>query len=276
MKKSILEILNKRARKRRCRIGISILKENEEILDSLKRTNKFADVVIYSDHAIKGFETNVFKTESEIGKALVNDLKEGEIDQFVRGQIDDFNLVDEFKRQFKVPEFEKRIGFGLLEDVKGRQFFLAIVSNPEGQTLKDKIRIMDGITNWLKKEFKMKPKVAVMATCRPGSVGKDLNMTRSYKDAESVVKFLKKKGIEAKNIHIELQSALPWANLIMAANGTIGNQIFRALVLLGGGKMYFVPSFFKNGATYEDNSRNEQDYYYHILACCAIANSKKK
>lgn len=273
--KTIQQIIQEKAKIKRCKIGISITKETDEILESLKRARGMADVIIYSDHEIIGFETRVFPNDEAIGRALVGDYKEGKIDQFVRGQVDDFGVVDEFKKQFGIPAEEKRIAVALLQDVHGRQFFLTMASNPEGQTPEDKIRIMDGVTTWMKEEFKVDPKVAVMATCRPGSVGKDPVMTKSYEEAEKVVGFLTKKGIEAKNIHIELQSALPWANLIMASNGTIGNQIFRALVFLGGGKNLITPTFFPGKGAYEDNSRNETDYYDHIVFACALANSNR-
>lgn len=272
--KTIGQIVEERGKKKRCRIGISIINESDEILESLKRASEIADVVIYSNHEIDGFETKVFKDDEEIGRAMVNDFKDGKIDQFVRGQVDDFGTVDEFKKQFGVPADEDRLCFAMLEDVQGREFFLACASNPEGQNLEDKKRIAGGTCKWMKEEFGVGPKVAVMATCRPGSVGRDPLMTKSYEEAEGLVKFLQEEGYEAKNIHIELQDALPWANLVIPSNGTIGNQIFRALVLLGGGKNKLTPTVFPGKGGYEDNSRNETDYYNHILFACALANSK--
>lgn len=269
--KAISQIVEERAKKKRCTIGVSILEENSEIVESLRKAQEVADVIIYSNHEIAGFEMKIFPTEEEIGRALVVDYKEGKIDQFVRGQVDDFGTVDEFKKQFGIPSDEKRLCLALLEDIKGRELFLTMASNPEGQTLEDKVRIVEGSCKWMKDEFGINPRVAVMATCRPGSVGKDPVMTKSYEDAEYLVKYLTEKGYEAKNIHIELQSALPWANLVAPSNGTIGNQIFRALVLLGGGKNKLTPSIFSKGS-YEDNSRNETDYYSHILFACALAN----
>ena len=271
---SIQELIQERAKIKRCKIGMSIINETNEILEGIKRASDVADMIIYSNHEISGFETKVFSTDEEIGRAMVSDYKSGEIDQFVRGQVDDFGVVDEFKKQFGIDKKEQRVAFALLEDARGRQFFLIMASNPEGQTLEDKIRIMDGATTWMKDEFGYEPKVAVMATCRPGSVGKDPVMTKSYEEAEEVVKFLEKKGVEAKNIHIELQNALPWANVIMASNGTIGNQIFRAIVLVSGGKNLITPTIFPGKGAYEDNSRNETDWYFHIVFACALANSK--
>jgi predicted methyltransferase MtxX (methanogen marker protein 4) len=271
--KNIQEIIMERVLKHRNKIGISLINETPEILASLKKAQKeVADVIIYSNHEIEGFKTKVFDNDEEIGRTMVRDYKAGIINQFVRGQVDDFGTVDEYKKQFDISKEEKRLDFALVEDIKGNQFFLTMCSNPEGQTLEDKLRIASGVSDWIKNEFGLSPKVAMMATCRPGSVGKDPVMTKSYEDAEAVVKFLQEKGMEAKNIHIELQSAIPWANLIIASNGTIGNQIFRVMVFLGGGKTYYCPTFFAGKGGYEDNSRNENNYYHHIVFASAMAN----
>jgi len=273
--KTIQQIVEERAKKKKCRIGISITEETDEIIESLNKSKEIADVIVYSNHEVEGFETKVYKDDETIGRAMVSDYKNGEIEQFVRGQVDDFGTVDEFKKQFGIPEDEKRICFAFLEDISGNGFFLAIASNPEGQTLEDKQRITMATAKWMKEEFGVDPKVAVMATCRPGSVGKDPVMTKSFNEAEELIKTLEDSGYEGKNIHIELQNALPWANLVIPANGTIGNQIFRALIFLGGGKNLLTPTLFAStNDCYEDNSRNEQDYYPHILFACSLANGK--
>ena len=271
---TINEVIKLNASKGRRRIGISILDEDGSI-DSLKKAQDYADIVIYSNHEINGFETKIFDIEDEIGRNLVRDYKSGEIDQFVRGQVDDLSLVEEFKQQFEIPNNIKRITFALLEDIHNRQFFLCIASNPEGQTYDDKKRIVDSICEWMQSSFSLAPKVAIMATCRPGSIGNDPLMTRSFEEAEVLVSFLRSKNVEAKNIHIELESSLPWANLVAASNGTIGNQIFRALVYLGGWKNLLTPSIFPGYGMYEDNSRNETDWFPHILFASAAANMLK-
>lgn len=99
-------------------------------------------------------------------------------------------------------------------------------------------------------------------------------MRLRFDEAEAVVKHLTDKGVEAKNIHIELQSAIPWgANVIMASNGTIGNQIFRSIVFLGNGANLASPTIFPGVGQYEDNFRNEEDWYSHIVAAAAYANA---
>lgn len=65
-----------------------------------------------------------------------------------------------------------------------------------------------------------------------------------------------------------------WVNLIVPSNGTIGNQIFRAIVYLGKGKGLAAPSIFKGTGMYEDDSRNERDWYPHLIAASAWAAEK--
>ncbi|KKW35012.1 MAG: hypothetical protein UY81_C0056G0008 [Candidatus Giovannonibacteria bacterium GW2011_GWA2_53_7] len=266
---SLFETLEVKAKRKRRRIGISILNWNDSIRDSLNKAKAIADIVVYGQPNF-GFEGVENDDQEAVGRQMVKDLKAGKIDQFVRGQVDDFGTVDEFKRQFGVPKDMKRLGFGLMRDAHQREFWFLLISNPEGQTLEDKIRYAVGATQWLYETFPdFKPKVAVMATCRPGSYGRDPVMSKSYDEAEAVVKHLTDKDVEAKNVHIEIENAVQWANVIMAANGTIGNQIFRAILYLGGGQNLACPTVFPGYGQYEDDSRNEQDWYPHIVAAAA-------
>ncbi|MDD5567322.1 MAG: hypothetical protein PHH01_03960 [Patescibacteria group bacterium] len=266
---SLFQILEDKAKQKRRRIGISILRWNEPIRASLEKAKAIADIIVYGDPQF-GFDGVKNDNQEEVGRQMVRDFKAGKLDQFVRGQVDDFGTVDEYKKQFGVLPEMKRLGFGLMRDAHNHEFWMILVSNPEGQTLEDKIRYIDGATNWLTETFpEFKPKVAVMATCRPGSYGRDPVMSKSYDEAEAVVKHLTEKGIEAKNVHIEIENAVTWANIIMASNGTIGNQIFRAVMYLGGGKNLACPTVFPGYGQYEDDSRNEEDWYPHIVAAAA-------
>jgi len=275
--KSLFDLLLAKAKQKRRRIGITIVKTDKEILDGLEKAKDYVDVIIYGKK-IEGFECVAMEPDdakgTNIGRKIVQDFKAGKIDQFVRGQVDDFGVVDEYKKQFKIDPKERRTGFGLMRNAYGREFFLGLVSNPEGQNLADKIRITDVVVKWMKEDFGLEPKVAVMATCRPGSYGKDPVMSKSYDEAEGLVKHLKDQGYEAKNVHIEIENAVTWANLIIASNGTIGNQIFRAVVYLGKGKGLAAPTIFSGHGMYEDDSRNEKDWYSHLIAASAWAAGK--
>ena len=78
-KKTIQQIINERAKIKKCKIGISIIKETDEMLESLKKAQDLAEIIIYSNHEIKDFKTRVFSNDEEIGRALVSDYKSGKI-----------------------------------------------------------------------------------------------------------------------------------------------------------------------------------------------------
>ena len=266
---SLFQTLEDKAKQKRRRIGISILRWNDPIRASLEKAKAIADIIVYGDPKY-GFDGLTNNNQEEVGRQMVRDFKAGKLDQFVRGQVDDFGTVDEFKKQFGVPAEMKRLCPGLMHTPLDHEFFLLLCSNPEGQTLEDKIRYVDGTTAWLTETFpELTPKVAVMATCRPGSYGRDPVMSKTYDEAEAVVKHLAEQNIEAKNVHIEIENAVQWANIIMAANGTIGNQIFRAVMYLSGGKNLACPTIFSGHGFYEDDSRNEEDWYPHIVGAAA-------
>ncbi|MFA5106737.1 MAG: hypothetical protein WC497_00225 [Patescibacteria group bacterium] len=266
---SLFQTLEDKAKQKRRRIGISILRWNDPIRASLEKAKAIADIIVYGDPKY-GFNGVTNDNQEEVGRQMVRDYKAGKLDQFVRGQVDDFGTVDEFKKQFGVPDDLRRFGPALMRDAFDREFWMILVSNPEGQTLEQKVRYADGVLAWLKEMFpSFVPKVAVMATCRPGSVGRDPVMTQSYEQAESLVSHLSGEGIESKNVHIEIENAITWSNFIIPANGTIGNQIFRALCYLGRGKILVCPTILPGYGIYEDDSRNEEDWYPHIAAAAA-------
>lgn len=279
---SLFDKILEKAKQKKRKIGITIIRHDDEILSSLKKAKGLVDVVIYGEE-LDGFECVAMEPEDKdaenvlgnnIGRQIVKDYKAGKIDQFVRGQVDDLSVVEEFKKQFDIPAEEKRAGFGLMQDAHGREIFLTMASNPDGQNLAAKIQIIDPVADWVKNEFGEEPKIAVMATCRPDTYGKDSVMSKSYDEAEELVKHLQDQGYEAKNVHIEVEKAITWANILVPANGTIGNQIFRALLYLGNGKSLATPSLFPGKGIYEDDSRNEKDWYPHLVAASAWAAGK--
>ncbi len=272
---SLFETLEAKARLKRRRIGISILNWNESIRSSLERAKSVAEIFVYGSPQF-GFEGVKDNNQEAVGRQMVRDLKSGKIDQFVRGQVDDFGTVDEFKKLFNIPIGAKRILPCMMQDAYRREFWCLLVSNPEGQSFAEKIWYLNEATHWFKQTFsQFVPKIGIMATCRPGSVGRNPAMTKSFEEAEAVVKHLTGEGINARNFHIELENAIQWANVILPSNGTIGNQIFRTLVYLGNGRLLASPTIFPNYGIYEDDSRNEQDWYPHIVAAVAYANQAK-
>ncbi len=262
--------LVKSAKKSRKRIGIALIRPSLQTVASLKRSKKFANIVIYGK-PVSGIHSVRVKANL-VGMQMARDFKSGKIDQLIRGQVDDFGMVEEAKKLFKIDSRERRIGFGLMQDAYGREFFLIGASNPDFQTLQEKLRVGTEVARWVSAHFGVKPKIAAMATCRPGSYGKDPVMSRTYDEAEEVVKYLQNLGYQARNTHIEIESAVGWCDILIPARGTIGNQIFRSLLYLGKGKNLATPTYFPGKLIYEDNSRNETDWEPHIIFAAAMAN----
>ena len=80
-----------------------------------------------------------------------------------------------------------------------------------------------------------------------------------------------RKGYDAKNWSIDLNVAIEeGANLIIPANGMVGNQIFRT-VLFCSGKSFGGPRLGLS-RYYGDNSRTEKDFEPHIKFLAARIN----
>ena len=99
---SLFQTLEDKAKQKRRRIGISILRWNDPIRASLEKAKAIADIIVYGDPKY-GFDGLTNNNQEEVGRQMVRDFKAGKLDQFVRGQVDDFGTVDEFKKQFGVP-----------------------------------------------------------------------------------------------------------------------------------------------------------------------------
>jgi predicted methyltransferase MtxX (methanogen marker protein 4) len=243
-----------------------------EILTSLKKAQEYVDVIIVGKK-LDGFECFEFSNEEEASLGLLKLWEEGKVDEIVRGQVDDLKMVEKFKQWKGIDPKEKRVDVALLETVTGWQFFITGVSNSDAQDYGAKEKLALGAVNFLKTYFpQISIKVAVMATCKPESYGKDLTMSQTYDEAEKLVAKLQGVGIEARNVHIEIEKAKDWgATLLVPARGTIGNQIFRGVVYLGGGKNYLTPTYFPSGGIYEDASRNEKDWFNHLVFASYLA-----
>jgi predicted methyltransferase MtxX (methanogen marker protein 4) len=273
IKKSLSQYILQLAKKKRATIGIAILKTNPTILRSLQKAKHIANVIIYGKK-ISGFK-NIEGKGLSLGVRMMQDFKNGTLDQLVRGQVEDLAMVEEAKKLFGISPNIRRIHLSLMQDAFGREFFLTGISNPDLQTLEEKIRIATETAKWVQSTFKIKPKIAVMATCRPGSYGKDPVMSQTFDEAEATVKHLIASGYFAKNVHIELEDAVTFANIIVPARGTIGCQMWRSMIYFGNNKVLALPTYFPGKLIYEDDSRNEQDWFPHIAFAAALSNLKK-
>ncbi len=75
-------------------------------------------------------------------------------------------------------------------------------------------------------------------------------------------------------VYIELETAIKKkCNLIIPSLGLVGNAILRALVYYGGWKLISCP-YLDLGVIYEDGSRNEKNWFWHIVHAVAMCNSE--
>ena len=265
------------------KIGFGLAKPDKEILASLKKSKKYADIILVGPKAIakiSGFKKIISDNpERKLPELLVN----GDFDGIIRGTIDDFKTYENYQDLVGKEKTEKLIELALLEDAYGRQFFLSDGSNPSGWTKEEKIKNCEGIIEFMKKELGVKPKIGIITGVRHGTYDRRKEtregvigyLNKNYEDAQEIVDYFKQKGIQIKNYAIELNSAVEdGCNIIVPPNGMVGNQIFRALCLIGGGKI-LTCSRANIPHPYEDNSRCEKDIEPHIKWLVAWINGRK-
>lgn len=278
------KIINKSLKKGKPKIAFGLIKKDPVIINSLKKNKKYADIIIVGPKSlgkIPGFSCLLSAApEKDIADLLVH----RRVDGIVRGTIDDFKTYEAYEALVGKDNMDPRRELFFLEDAKGRQFFLSEASNPEGWTTDSKIRSVDAIINFTKKIGGFKPKIGVLTGVRHETYQRRKEETlgvvgllnETYKQAEEVKDHFQQKGYWIKNYAIELSTAIEeGCNIIVPPCGMVGNQIYRALCLIGGGRMLMC-SMINAVHAYEDNSRNEKDYSYHIKWVVAWANSLKK
>jgi len=261
------------------KIAFGLKEPNEEILESLRKGQQYADIVLVGSEAIKGvegFEKIISDNpEEKLALMLINDEVEG----IIRGTIDDFTTYEAYER---LTGEKYTFGPGLLEDPKGRQFFITAASNPEGWDKEERLEASINIANFVK-EWGIEPKIAVLTGRRHETYprkkdikeGVDGILNKTYEDAEYIVEKLKEKGYDAKNWAIDLNPAIEaGSNVICPVNGMVGNQMFRVL-LFSGGKI-LAATRLGLSRVYEDNSRTEKDFEFHVKWTVAMINKKKE
>jgi len=261
------------------KIAFGLKEPDKEILESLRKGQQYADIILVGPKAIsgiEGFEKVIDEMpEEKLASMLVNDEVEG----IIRGTIDDFTTVEAYER---LSGEKYTFCPGLLEDPKGRQFFITAASNPEGWDKQERLEASINIANFVK-EWGIEPKIAVLTGRRHETYprkkdikeGVDGILNKTYEDAEYIVGKLKEEGFNAKNWAIDLNPAIEaGSNVICPVNGMVGNQMFRVLLFSGGKILAATRLGFSR--VYEDNSRTEKDFEFHIKWTVAMINKKKK
>jgi len=260
------------------KIGFGLAKPNNEISKSLKRSKKYADIILVGPPAIKkvkGFKLIIDRQpEKKLAALLANDEVEG----IVRGTIDDFKTYEAYQR---LTGEKSHLNPGVFQDPFGRQFLMAPASNPEGWRKEERLKLAEENAKFMK-GWGVKPRIAVFTGERHETYPRRKHikkgvigiLNKTYEDAEWIVARLRKRGYEAKNWAIDLNPAVEAGyNLLIPVNGMVGNQIFRAMHICGA-KILICPRLGLSHC-YEDNSRTEKDFEPHIKWVVAWINDKK-
>ncbi len=260
------------------RIAFGLLEPDKEILASLQRSQKYADIVLVGPKNIESIKDFELVISEEPEKKIADMLFNKEVEGIVRGTIDDLKTLEAYSN---LSDQTFGANPGLMETVDGHQFFLAFIGNLEAWNNKEKLAKVLLIAQFMK-NWTIKPKIALLTGVRHETynntqtdklaVRKMLNKT--YEDAQYLEKELTKSGFDAKNWAIDSNLALKDSyNLIVPPNGMVGNQMFR-MILVGGGKI-LTATRMGFSQPYEDNSRSEKDFDFHIKWLVAMINQKK-
>lgn len=270
---SITQIFLDRAKKQKRKIGIAIMRPIPETVESLNKAAEFADLTIVGAK-VDGFENIVEEDQDEASRILVKLLKDNKIDGLVRGQVKDSFTLDEFHRQFEKEPLpsNRKICPAILQ--KGEySFVVSTCSIYQGMTLADKTYEVDRIIKYMQEDLGIIPEIAIMSTLRPTShVGQYKMLDDMAEINRQLAKYLGKKGHVVKECYFEYETAI-WekSNLVIPSMGIVGNALIRALIYLGDWNLLSCP-YLDLGVAYEDGTRNEKNFFWHIVHAVAMAN----
>ena len=179
--------------------------------------------------ASKNVDFDVLLTKSE--DELVDMLLNGSVDAAVRGSLNASKIMG--RLNVKYPEILRS---SLLE-VHGHRFLLAPVGIDEGDTVSQKVQIINAGAEFLLK-LGIKPEIAVLSGGRAQDKGRSQKIDDSIAEGELVTAITRNK-YPVKHYFILIEDAIKdGSNFILAPDGITGNLIFRSLVLVGGMKSY--------------------------------------
>ena len=169
---------------------------------------------------------NLINSEEEF---LDNYLKHSS-DAYIRGSLNASQIMKHLR------EYNTIYRISLIE-INNHKFLLAPVGIDEGESIFEKVKLIEHASNFLKKINK-EPKIAVLSGGRKQDKGRSPQIDKSIDEAEKLVSIIKDKYL-IKHYYILIENAIKDKyNLILAPDGIAGNLIFRTLILVGSGKSY--------------------------------------
>ncbi len=278
---NLLDTVMERARAQKARVGVGIGSDvlSDTMLADLRSAHEFADpVLIGGSEEMRTIETDTATNadadapdsfeiihSDDPEQELVRKLVCGEIDAAVRGTLSATKTLRNLRSALGIPRLHR---LALLATTDNQPFFLAPVGIDEGNTIADKIDLVQRGASYITR-FGITPKVAVLSGGRFEDVGRSRVVDQSLADGEVVARKLSDSGIDAKHYGILIEDAVRDANFIVAPDGIAGNLIFRTLTFLGGGVGFGAPVMV--APIFVDTSRVKVDYSNAIMLASALA-----
>ena len=252
-------------------IAFGLNSPDEEIVESLVRSRKYADILLVGPSSIDCIAGFKLVIDEQPEDRLASMLACGQVDGIVRGTIDDKKTLHAYQRLTKEVD---RTCPGLFEEPRGKQFFICPVSNTDGWSREERFQQARDTATFIR-EWDIEPLIAVYTGIRHDTYPCGLlHIDQTFVDANWIVEKLSAENFTARNSGIDLDISLASEyNIHVPVNGMVGNQLFRALVFCGGRVLTATRIGFSR--PYEDNARSERDFYSHIFWLAAYINKKK-
>lgn len=201
--------------------------------------------------AMEGHDIVIYTDPHE----LVDDLKSGEIDAAVRGDMSSSMLLPILKKGLGISALE-RVAF--LEPQGGKLIILSPVGIDEGWNDDQRYDLAVRSAE-LARKVGMGSRIAVMSGGRCEDVGRCKAVDRSIESARSIADRLCKEGYDAYHSQILIENAVKEADIVIAPEGITGNIIFRTMHLVGGARALGAPVV-NADRVFVDTSRAKTDY----------------
>lgn len=271
MDQGFISAMQDRARARRARIGIGIQSADEALMQSLKDSSEYADLLLVGGPCCSSGSCGCgcsldFIESDDPASELARLLASGEIDGAVRGNVSATRAMKALSRQFGV----KVRRMALLE-LSGWSFFLAPVGIDEGESISDRLELGLCASEYLRK-MGIPPKLSVLSGGRMEDVGRSPAVDRSLADGEFIAARARDFGISATHRGILIESCRG-EDLLLAPDGISGNLIFRTLHLLCGANALGAPVLMDN--VFVDSSRARGGFAGPIMTASALVAMKE-
>jgi len=189
----------------------------------------------------------------------------------VRGTLSSNDLLAALKKTYGI---EKVLRVALLSTAEGKPFFLAPVGIDEGNTLDERLELMQQGARYMRC-LGVSPTIAILSKGREEDGIRGEEITRSLKEGDILAEKARESGLSAKHEHILIEQAVKEADFIIAPDGVSGNLIFRTLYFLGGGGAIGAPVV-NIGRVFVDTSRDKRSYIDSIALAAALCAARER